>query len=107
MKKYLFGIFAVAIAIGFSAFTSPKNTNLQEFEVWYEVHPSTGVALAPEAGQQSEFGCSGESVLCARSLTFNSNPSLSEVIDNLDDTYTIKQGIDITVDYNDQRLKAE
>lgn len=27
MKKYLFGVFAIALAIGFSAFTNPKPSN--------------------------------------------------------------------------------
>jgi len=38
MKKYLFGLFAIALAIGFSAFTSAKSVkvNTQDF-IWYYV----------------------------------------------------------------------
>jgi len=44
MKKYLFGIFAIALAIGFSAFTSVpkvKKSTKTSFVYWYDIHPST------------------------------------------------------------------
>ena len=40
MKKYLFGIFAIALAIGFSAFTAPAKTSKGDAEDWYFVHVS-------------------------------------------------------------------
>ena len=38
MKKYLFGLFAIALAVSFSAFTSVKKTTKSStvYENWYE-----------------------------------------------------------------------
>jgi hypothetical protein len=37
MKKYLLGIFAIVLAVGFSAFTAPKKTSDQNPYYWYHV----------------------------------------------------------------------
>jgi hypothetical protein len=42
MKKYLFGLFAVALAIGFSAFSSAKQSKFVERWFSYNLDPTSG-----------------------------------------------------------------
>ena len=56
MKKYLFGIFAIALAIGFSAFTSVptvKKSTKTDFVYWYDIDPSTSRVIDGSAAQYS------------------------------------------------------
>ena len=49
MKKYLFGIFAIALAIGFSAFTNVRKVESKGIQTtydWYAVNPSTGLVTS-------------------------------------------------------------
>jgi len=49
MKKYLFGIFAIALAIGFSAFTNVRkveSNSIQTTYDWYAVDLNTGLVTS-------------------------------------------------------------
>jgi len=77
MKKYLSGIVAVVLAIGFSAFTAnhqeKKYGNMQDY-TWHKFNAAGTAELSPavtftgtDAGAKSAFGCpDGSSVNCAR-----------------------------------------
>jgi hypothetical protein len=107
IKKHLFSIAAVVLAIAFSAFTKPAETSSNEYFspvlIWFQVD-AMGNAINSANGQSgtNPFGCSGSPTLCARALTYDSaNPSASEVTLNGDGvTYTIKSGVNITTDFD-------
>jgi len=77
MKKYLLGIFAVALAIGFSAFTSPatKKVNSDDSPLhWYlvnyngaqmEIQPQTPVAYGTKIEVAPGIDCEGTTRTCA------------------------------------------
>ncbi len=73
MKKYLFGMLAIVLAIGFSAHTEPKASpkNLDDLH-WYRTN-AAGTVLVSSLGQISEdeieglTGCDNTAVeYCAR-----------------------------------------
>jgi hypothetical protein len=45
MKKYLFGLFALVLAIGFSAFTAPAKNSGEDTFYWYSVENGLVVEL--------------------------------------------------------------
>jgi len=100
-SKYLFSVIAIAIAFTLSAFTAPQkpDQSLTSFPVWFEVDVS-GNPLNSSNGQtgSNPFSCPDTNQrLCARSLTYDSNPGDTEVILNEDETtYSIAEGVDIT-----------
>lgn len=76
MKKYLLASCAVILAVGFSAFTSPKSVKAPKY--WFSATNSTtsltSVALqfpasAPTATETTPFNCPGSINYC--SLAFN------------------------------------
>jgi hypothetical protein len=77
MKKYLLGLFAIAIAIGFSAFTAKsshrqaKNENQLYYFDWVQNSPSiTYDGFEFVADVESQTGCdNATSTLCARGYT--------------------------------------
>jgi hypothetical protein len=102
MKKYLLGIFAVALAVGFSAFTLPSRPNPDSAftDIWFEVDPDAGTALDPDAGMTSPPGAclNSGSKFCARSLTYPGEVTY-------DGAYHIASGVDITTDYDNELFK--
>lgn len=71
MKKYLFGLFAVALAIGFSAFTNTgvekaKNGNVTTYSYKYTGPTSPGESDYESTSNWSTTisGCSGGSTAC-------------------------------------------
>lgn len=104
MKKYLMGIIAIVLAVGFSAFTLPKAKpspkNSSTTLIWFEVDGDTGEALDPDNGMTSpplDCGVSG-SDYCARALEYPGEVTY-------DGQYHIGSGVDITTDYDDQLFK--
>ena len=101
MKKIrlLVPILAFIIAITGSAFQNFSD------KVWFEVDPVSGDALNPTSGGlQGDVpaqNCMGNDDFCATALSISQN----EVIDNLDGTYGIATGVDITSSsyYEEQR----
>jgi hypothetical protein len=81
MKKYLLGLFAIVLAVGFSAFTpstSGKVTTTQEY-LWQETDDFGNLVLTTNGGQvsstlldvseaQSEFDCDPGEKYCARAV---------------------------------------
>lgn len=106
MKKISFlPLLALLFAVAASAFTvvHQQNSDL----VWFEVDPSTGEALNQNSGglQGSEppISCPDGSFYCARALSLEQG----EVVDNMDGTFGIATGVDITQHYNAQRQKNQ
>lgn len=74
MKKLSLGIFAVVLAIGFSAFTSKSLTESNQSYVWHKYNAAGTAELSPvvkytgtTAGARASFGCSDAgAVNCAR-----------------------------------------
>jgi hypothetical protein len=93
MKKMLLPIMALIVGIGISAFT--KVNQMDSDLVWFEVN-SSGQALHPTdggvQGDSSPFGCSTGSLKCATALSISQN----EVQQNMDGSYQIASGVDIT-----------
>lgn len=86
MKKYLLGLFAVVLAIGFSAFTAPKavKSNLTD-PFWYKVDASTFQVLEV-VGQttlalaKSTTGCDDSSpTLCTYGYDVDPGYSVNDV----------------------------
>jgi hypothetical protein len=65
MKKYLVGIFAILLAIGFSAFTSTK-TQSEKFTNYYWYHTFTGVAFPGNPQAEPSIDCTTLGVGCAK-----------------------------------------
>src|SRR5689334_25372662 len=63
MKKYLFGIFAIALAIGFSAFTTAKQKATNEDLMWF-LHDSGPIdepgSYIVDSYQGNLLGCNEE-----------------------------------------------
>lgn len=85
MKKYLLGIFAIVLAIGFSAFTvTDRNTTNQDDPVysWHQYDVTGTIELSPvvefpgtETEARTKFKCpSGTPLICARAYDMNGNP---------------------------------
>ena len=95
MKKMILPIIALALGIGFSAFTKVKQMN--SGTVWFQLDPSTGQALnSTSGGSESDtdpFGCAQSGEPCAASLNLN------QVVDNHDGTFGIASGVNINTDY--------
>ena len=70
MKKYLFGLFAIALAVSFSAFTNAKKVtkNLTAYENWYETDGTfvTGIIYQGAAIDRDELALepAAEGKLC-------------------------------------------
>ncbi|HET6994906.1 MAG TPA: hypothetical protein VFI06_07980 [Chitinophagaceae bacterium] len=81
MRKYFLSILAIVLAIGFSAFTIPKekaNNKALESFVWHKYNPAGNAELIPTvtyigtaAAASVAFGCpEGSSVFCGRAYDF-------------------------------------
>jgi hypothetical protein len=59
MKKYLFGVFAIALAVGFSAFTQPAKMVNVRFKI--QVDPTSALAVQEKSNWQLYTGsnCTG------------------------------------------------
>ena len=66
MKKYLFGLFAMSLALATSAFTSPKHLTADLY--WFTPdtagNPQDSEDIPPQ-DENSPFGCSTGEVRCA------------------------------------------
>ena len=84
----------LVLAVGFSAFTKTKQMNSDL--VWFQVNGTSGQALdATSGGLQGDadpYGCSSGSTKCAAALSISQN----EVVNNMDGTFGIASGVDIT-----------
>jgi hypothetical protein len=69
MKKYLFGILAVALAIGFSAFSTdhkkPTGKNAKFVDVWYDY---TGAQNATERAKKANYTQHSGTLSCSATL---------------------------------------
>jgi hypothetical protein len=106
MKKFLLPVIALALGIGFSAFTKAKQ--LDSDLVWFEVNSSGQALNADRGGVQgdtSPFSCGQGLVKCATALSIGQD----EVVDNMDGTYGIATGVDITSSsyYNAREFKNQ
>lgn len=83
-------------------------TKSQESLIWFEVNPDGSLANPHGMPGINPYGCSGTGLLCSRALTFiEGNPSSSEVLyDEVNDVYTIKPGVNIQTDYDDEIEKS-
>ena len=93
MKKNLFAIIALFIAISTSAFT-----NIKTFEsdlVWFQVDAYTGEATSPLSGVKGDeppVTCPPGQYHCAAAISI----SQGEVTQNSNGTFRINSGVDIT-----------
>jgi len=81
MKKYLFGLFAIALAIGFSAFTTRKSQRTDD-AYWYKIDNlgkvvSGGIyGFVSRETSESNSGCNGSQPTdCVRG--YNTDPAYS------------------------------
>jgi hypothetical protein len=106
MKKMLLPMIALVVAVSLSAFTKIQRTDSDL--VWFEVN-SSGQALHPTdggvQGDTSPFGCSTGTLKCATALSISQN----EVQENMDGSYQIASGVDITSSsyYNAREFKSQ
>ena len=97
---------ALVVALSLSAFTKAKQ--MDSDLVWFEVN-SSGQALHPTdggvQGDSSPFGCSTGTLKCATALSISQN----EVQENMDGSYRIASGVDITSSsyYNAREFKNQ
>jgi hypothetical protein len=70
MKKYLFGLFAIALAVGFSAFTHPaKKATTGTFYYWFTpagAYQGFNERTNGLDGQLEVSGCDGATTVCQR-----------------------------------------
>jgi hypothetical protein len=75
MKKYLFGIFAIVMALGFSAFTNAKMESVDYFyfdgSLWQTV-PSNIQVCDPGSSVQCELEIQGQDELIYTAKSFSS-----------------------------------
>jgi len=70
MKKHFLSMFVIALAVGFSAFTTMShNAKKTDNAFWYKVDPSTNEVLAEygfvsRESAQTSSGCSGNGATC-------------------------------------------
>jgi hypothetical protein len=69
MKKYFLSVFAIVLAISFSAFTNMKPVKQTDNAFWYNIDPSTNEVLneygfVSRESAQTSSGCSGAGTLC-------------------------------------------
>jgi uncharacterized protein YxeA len=85
MKKYLIGLMAVVLAIGFSAFNGSqekKKSDMQQTFTWHKYNPAGTSELSPVVtfvgtanDAKSAFNCpDGLSVICARAYDEEGTP---------------------------------
>ncbi len=102
MKKQLFGVLAIVVAISASAFTHIKAKPASDL-VWFEVNAS-GNPLHPALGEQGDnppaaYNCSTGSTRCARAYSIQEG----EVTLNPDGiTYTLNTS---AANFNQERKK--
>lgn len=86
MKKYLLGIFAIVLAIGFSSFTVNNSKKTPQNEVtfrWHQYNAAGTAELFPvvmvegdEAFARQQFECpDGSLKICARAYDLDDNPT--------------------------------
>jgi hypothetical protein len=65
MKKYLFGILAIALAIGFSAFSTKKNHNTTFMSYELNTYTQTQVQDKDNWSEFTATGCSASDKACS------------------------------------------
>lgn len=93
MKKKIFAIVAIMIAVGSSAFTKIKRD--QSDLVWFQVDAYSAEAINSSNGVRGDnppITCPSGSLHCASALSI----SEGEVNPNSNGTFTIANGVDIT-----------
>jgi hypothetical protein len=78
MKKYLFGLFALVLAVGISAYTAPKKVFANKYLV-YDTGTKTLVGSYTPQDTEPTLACSGISQVCWLKVEdLNSNGTISQ-----------------------------
>ncbi|HET9431688.1 MAG TPA: hypothetical protein VFO70_10965 [Chitinophagaceae bacterium] len=101
MKKYILGALILLISAGIYSFVEAKKDNSFNTLIWFEVDEFTGEAIDPDNGLLNPPGdCPAlGSEFCARALTYPGEVTF------VGGKYHIATGVDITEDFDDQRMK--